>query len=218
MPPPPSTPPPQPFNQERFRPSSTLASPGLALGISSLSLRSLPSPSTSTLASVALLHPRTPPQLRKLFHCTKLSWHSAKRRRCTKDRQFAKEYFRCQLESFRQEIRDHYIVEFGGSHRVYACGPHSGKFYSTSLRALLSLDYVPHQVKIPCWHLPHVCAYCHRVPLSNNLWRYVFAHISAEPRRRGRPSQPLVLEILPFRDISITEVDSDNSDAPSVDS
>ena len=51
-----------------------------------------------------------------------------------------------------------YIVEFGGSHRVYACGPYSHQFYSTSLQALLSLDYVRHQVKIPCWHLPHVCA------------------------------------------------------------
>jgi hypothetical protein len=100
---------------------------------------------------------------------------------------------------------------------VYAYGPHSRQFYSTSLQALLSLDYVPHQVKIPCWHLPHVCAYCHRVPLPNILWGYVFEHIFAEPRRRGRPSQHLVLKFS-FRDISITEVDSDDSDIPSVES
>ncbi len=148
------------------------ASPGSAPGIPLLSLCSLPSPSTSTSAPVAKLH-----------HHTKLSWHLTKRRRCTEDRQFVKEYFRGQLESFRQEIRDHYIVEFGGSHGVYAYGPHSCQFYSTPLQALLSLDYTPHQVKIPCWHLPHVCAYCHRVPLPNNLWGYVFVHISAEPRR-----------------------------------
>ena len=129
-----------------------------------------------------------------------------------------KEYFRGQLESFRQEIRNHYIVEFGGSHRVYAYGLHFCQFYSTLLQALLSLDYAPHQVKIPCWHLPHVCAYCHIVPLPNNLWGYVFVHIAVQPRRQCRPSQHLVLEILPFRDISITEVDSDVSDVPSVDS
>jgi hypothetical protein len=101
---------------------------------------------------------------------------------------------------------------------VYAYGPHSRQFYSTLLQALLSLDYVPHQVKIPCWHLPHVCAYCHSVPLPNNLWGYVFVHISAWPRRQGRPSQSLVLKILPFQNISSTEFGSDYSDAPSVDS
>ena len=168
------------------------------------------------LVPAALLHPRMPPKLGKLCHHTKLSWHSTKRRWCTKDRQETKEYFRCQLESFPQEICDHYIVEFGGSHRVYAYGPHSRQFYSILLRAL-SLNYVPHQVKIPCWHLPHVCAYCHRVPLPNILWGYVFEHIFAEPRRRGRPSQHLVLKFS-FRDISITEVDSDDSDIPSVES
>ena len=124
-----------------------------------------------------------PPKLRKLHHCTKLSWHLTKRRWCTEDRQETKEYFCRQLESFRQEIRNHYIEEFGGSHRVYAYGPHSCQFYSTSLQALLSLDYVPHQVKIPCCHLPHVCAYCPCIPLPNNLWGYVFVHISAWPRR-----------------------------------
>ena len=160
-----------------------LASPGSAPGIPSLSLHSLPSPSTSTLAPVALLHPRMPPQLQKLRHRTKLSWHSTKCRWCTEDRQFAKEYFRRQLESFQQEIRDHYIVKFGGSQRVYAYGPYSHQFCSTLLRALLSLDYVPHQFKNPCWHLPHVCAYCRRVPLPNILWGYVFEHISVEPRR-----------------------------------
>ena len=169
LPPPPSTSPPQPFDQEQFCPSSTLASPSSVLDMPLLSLRCLPSPSTSTLAPAALLHLRMPPQLHKLRHHTKLSWHLTKRRQGTKDRQFAKEYFRRKLESFRQEIRNHYILEFRGSHRFYACGPHSGQFYSTPLQALLSLDYLPHQVKIPCWHLSHVCAYCHRVPLPNNL-------------------------------------------------
>ena len=188
------------------------------LGIPLPSLRRLPSPSTLTLAPATLLHPWMPPTLRKLCHRTKLSWHSTKRRWCTEDRQWPKEYFRCQLESFRQEIRGHYIVEFRGSHRLYAYGPHSRQFYSMMLQALLSLDYAPHQVKIPCWHLPHVCAYCHHFPLPNNLWGYIFVHISAEPCRQGRPSRPLVLKILPFHDISITEFVSDYSDGSFVDS
>jgi hypothetical protein len=127
-------PPPQLFDREQFHPSSTLASPGSVLGIPSLSTRPLPSPSTLMLVPAALLHPRMPPKLGKLCHHTKLSWHSTKRRWCTKDRQETKEYFRCQLESFPQEICDHYIVEFGGSHRVYAYGPHSRQFYSTLLQ------------------------------------------------------------------------------------
>ena len=162
---------------------ATPASPDLVLGIPSPSLCRLPSPSTLTSAPAALLHPRMPPKLCKLRYRTKLSWHLTKRRWCTEDSQELKEYFRCQLEIFCQAICDHYIAEFGGSHRVYAYGPHSCQIYSTSLQALLSLYYVPAQVKIPCWHLPHVCAYCHSIPLPNNLWGYVFVHISAWPRR-----------------------------------
>ena len=106
-----------------------------------------------------------------------------KHRRCTKDRQEFKEYFRRQLETFRQEICNHYITEFGGPQKVYAYSPHSCQFYSTSLQVLLSLNYIPEQVKIPCWHLPHVCAYCHSRPFPSNLWVYIFDHISAEPHR-----------------------------------
>ncbi len=140
-------------------------------------------PSTSTLAPATLLHPRMLPILHKLCHHTKLSWYLTKHRRCTKDHQEFKEYFCCQLETFHQEICNHYITEFGGSHKVYAYSPHSCQFYSTSLQALLSLNYIPEQVKIPCWHLPHVCAYCHSRPLPSNLWVYIFDHISAEPHR-----------------------------------
>ena len=196
----------------------TPASPDLVLGIPSPSLRRLPSPSTLTSAPAALLHLRMPPKLRKLLYRTKLSWYLTKRRRCTENNQELKEYFHRQLEIFRQEIRDHYIAEFGGSHRVYAHGPHSRQFYLTSLQALLSLDYVPAQVKIPCWHLPHVCAYCHSRPWPSNRWVCVFDHISAEPRRGGRPSRPLVLEIPPFCDISSMESGFDYSDGSSVDS
>ena len=118
---------------------------------------------------------------------TKLSWHSAPRRKCTLINPESKEYFRRQLETFRQEIRDHYIGEFGSSHKVLAKGKYSRQFYSTLLRSLLSLDTIPDQIKIPCWHLPHKCAFCHTHPHPNDLWLSLFVHISAVPRPRGRP-------------------------------
>ena len=130
-----------------------------------------------------------PPKLRSLKHRTKLSWHSVPRRRCTIDRQESKEYLRRQLEEFRQYIRDHYIGEFGSSHKVLAKGKYSPQFYATSLCSLLALDTIPDQIKVPCWHLPHVCGYCYAHPYPPNLWISLFVHVSAVPRRRGRPSR-----------------------------
>ena len=49
------------------------------------------------------------------------------------DRQEAKEYFRCQLKSFRQYVRDHYIGKFCSSHKVLAKGKYSRQYYATSL-------------------------------------------------------------------------------------
>ena len=131
-----------------------------------------------------------PPKLRALNHRTKLSWHAVPRRWCTTlDKQESEEYFRRQLEVFRQHVRDHYIEEFGAGHRVLAKGKFSRQFYRTSLRSLLELDTIPDQIKIPCWHLPHTCRYCHSHPYPPNLWLSLFVHISAVPRRRGRPSR-----------------------------
>ena len=140
-----------------------------------------------------------PPKLRVLKHLklrtlkqrtSKLSWHSVPRRKCTlSDRQASKEYFRRQLESFRRYVRDHYIGEFGSSHKVLAKGKYTRQFYATSLRSLLALDTIPDQIKIPCWHLPHKCAYCHAHPYPRDLWVSLFVHVSAVPRRRGRPSR-----------------------------
>ena len=133
---------------------------------------------------------RMPPKLRALNHRTKLSWHAVPRRWCTTlDKQESEEYFRRQLEVFRQYVRDHYIDEFGAGHRVLAKGKYSRQFYRTSLRSLLELDTIPDQIKIPCWHLPHTCRYCHSHPYPPNLWLSLFVHISAVPRRRGRPSR-----------------------------
>ena len=124
----------------------------------------------------------------------KLSWHSVPRRACTlSDRQTSKEYFSRQLDSFRRHVRDHYIGTFGSSHRVLAKGKYSRQFFSTSLRSLLALDTIPDQIKIPCWHLPHKCAYCHAHPPPHDLWASLFVHISAVPRRRGRPSRDKVI-------------------------
>ena len=130
-----------------------------------------------------------PPKLRALKHRTKLSWHSAPRRSCTIDRRESEEYLRRQLEEFRQYIRDHYIGEFGAGHKVLVKGKHSRQFHKTSLCLLLTLDTIPAQIKIPCWHLPHVCAYCSAHPYPPNLWISLFVHISAWPRRWGRPSR-----------------------------
>jgi len=130
-----------------------------------------------------------PPKLRALTHRTKLSWHSAPRRSCTVDRRESEEFFRRQLEEFRQYVREHYIAEFGAGHKVLAKGKHSRQFQQTSLRSLLSLEVIPDQIKIPCQSIPHACAYCttHRYP--RNLWFSLFVHIPAEQRRRGRPSR-----------------------------
>ena len=151
-----------------------------------------------------------PPKLRPLKRRTKLSWHSAPRRQCTIDQEESKEYFRLQLESFRQYIRDHYIGEFGSSHKVLAKGKYSRQFYSTSLRSLLSLDTIPDQIKIPCGHLPHSCAYCLSHPYPHNLWISLFMHVSALPCRRGRPSRN--------QDVTATELILYSSSDSSVDS
>lgn len=127
-------------------------------------------------------------KLRRLKQrAAKLSWHSVPRRKCTLIDLESKEYFRRQLETFRQEIRDHYIGEFGSSHKVLAKGRFAKQFFSTSLRSLLFLDTIPDQIKIPCKHLPHTCAYCNSHPHPDNLWLSLFVHISAVPRPRGRP-------------------------------
>ena len=134
-------------------------------------------------------------KLRSLkLRASKLSWHSVPRRVCTlEDRQTSKEYFSRQLESFRRHVRDHYIGTFGPSHRVLARGKYSRQFFSTSLRSLLALDTIPDQIKIPCWHLPHKCAFCHAHPPPHDLWVSLFVHISAVPRRRGHPSRDKVI-------------------------
>ena len=137
------------------------------------------------------LHALKHPKLRNLKQrATKLSRHSVPLRKCTlADRQESKEYFHCQLESFQRYIRDHYIGAFGSSHKVLAKGKYSRQYYATSLRSLLALDTIPDQIEIPCWHLPHKCAYCHAHPYPHDLWLSLFVHISAVPCHHGRPSR-----------------------------
>ena len=151
-----------------------------------------------------------PPKLCSLKHRTKLLWHLAPHRRCTIDRQESKEYFRCQLETFPQYLRDHYVDEFGPGHKVLAKGRYSCQFYSTSLRSLLTLDTIPDQVKIPCWHLPHVCAYWYSHSYPTDLWISLFVHVSVVPCHRDCPSRN--------HDITASELAFYSSDGTLVDS
>jgi hypothetical protein len=132
---------------------------------------------------------RMPPKLRALTHCSKLSWHSVPCHQCTIDRQESKDYFRRQLESFWQYLWDHYIGKFGPGHMVLAKGKYSRQFFLMLLCSLLTFDTIPDQIKIPCWHLLHVCAYCYSHPYPSGLWISLFMHILAVPRRCGRPSR-----------------------------
>ncbi len=72
---------------------------------------------------------------------------------------------------------------------IFVLGPHSRQYFRTSLRLLLTLDYVPRKVKIPAPAIPHDCrlhldvtksTFCHRRPLK---------YVIANPRSRGRPRQ-----------------------------
>jgi hypothetical protein len=150
-----------------------------------------------------------PPKLRSHKHHTKILWHLVPHRRCTIDWQESKEYFRRQLEEFRQYIRDHYIGEFGSSHKVFGKGKYSPQFYATLLCSLLALDTIPDLIKVPCWHLLHVCAHCYAHPYPPNLWVSLFVHVSAVPRRRGRPSR--------HQDITSSELALSSSRDSSVD-
>ena len=53
------------------------------------------------------------------------------------------------LERFRHHVRVHDIPYFQSSHQVFVLGPHSRQYFRTSLRSLLTLDYVPRKVKYP---------------------------------------------------------------------
>ena len=93
----------------------------------------------------------------------------------------------------------HPIFHFHSSHQVFVLGPHSRQYFRTSLRSLLTLDYVPRKVKIPTYHVPHECRFCPRVNPSDAPFgaphQRPFEYILAIPRSRGRPRRETVLPV-----------------------
>jgi hypothetical protein len=114
---------------------------------------------------------------------------------------------RC-LEKFRHHIRAHDIPYCRASHQVYVQGPHSRQYFRTSLRSLLTLDYVPRKVKIPVHHLPHDCQFCPEVTRHIFQRRRPFDYVIATQRTRGPPCRHDTTE-----ESDSSESDSDDSDS-----
>ena len=141
-----------------------------------------------------------------------LSWFSAYRRWATLTSTLTpSSRNRRRLERFRHHIRAHDIPYLGASHQVYVLGPHSRQYFRTSLRSLLTLDYVPRKVKIPVRHIPHDCFFCQEVTQHIFQRRRPFEFIAITPRSRGRPRRNTVPPLSSSED-SNSESDSDNSE------
>jgi hypothetical protein len=117
------------------------------------------------------------------------------------------------LERFRHHARVHTIPYFHSSHQVFDLGPHLRQYFRTSLRSLLTLDYVPRKVKIPTSHVPHDCRFYPEVsPLGSplgSIHQRPFKYILAISRLRGRPCRKTVL--LVSSDELESESDTDDS-------
>ena len=116
---------------------------------------------------------------------------------------------RHRLERFRHHIRTHDIPYLCASHQVYVQGPHSRQYFRTSLRSLLTLDYVPRKVKIPVHHLPHDCRFCPEVTRHIFQRRRPFDYVIATQRSRGRPRRQNTTE----ESADSSESDPDDSDS-----
>ena len=119
------------------------------------------------------------------------------------------------LERFRHHVRVHDIPYFHSSHQVFVLGPHSRQYFRTSLRSLLTLNYVPQKVKIPTYHVPHECRFCPLVNPSDTPFgtphQRAFEYILAISRLRGRPRRETVLPVSTESESeSESEFDSDN--------
>ena len=103
------------------------------------------------------------------------------------------------LERFRHHVRVHDIPYFQSSHQVFVLGPHLRQYFRTSLRSLLTLDYVPRKVKIPTNHVPHECRFCPRVNPSDTPFgtphHRPFEYILAISISRGCPRCETVLRV-----------------------
>jgi len=69
----------------------------------------------------------------------------------------------------------------------------------TSLRSLLTLNYVLRKIKIPTNHVPHECRFCPLVNPYNTPFgashQRPFEYILPTPRSRGRPRRETVLQV-----------------------
>jgi hypothetical protein len=81
----------------------------------------------------------------------------------------------------------HDIPYFNKSYKVLVRGLYSRQFFSTSLGALLSLDYAPHKVKIPTKWIPHNCIHCCQI--GNQFGKTPFEYVLEVNRTRDRPCQ-----------------------------
>jgi hypothetical protein len=77
----------------------------------------------------------------------------------------------------------HDILCFNKSRKVLVRGLYTRQFFSTSLGALLSLDYVPRKVKIPTKWIPHTCIHCGRI--DNQFDEPPFEYVLKVNRTRG---------------------------------
>jgi len=178
-------------------------------------VRSFTSPTTNpqttqtlrTTLPPALIRTLMPPRRNRQPPEHNLSWFSAYRRWVTV--RSVLEINACDrrlLEWFRHHVRVHDIPYFHSSHQVFVLGPHSRQYFRTSLRSLLTLNYVPQKVKIPTHHVPHECRFCHRVNSSDTPFgaphQRPFEYILAISRSRGRPRRELFFQSAPSQNQS----------------
>jgi len=124
---------------------------------------------------------------------------------------------RCLLKRIRHDVvQVHDIPYFHPSHQVFVLGPHLRQYFRTSLRSLLTLDYVPRKVKIPTQHVPHDCFFCPDVNPLGSIHQRPFEYILASSRSRGQPRRKTVLSV--SSDESELESELDDSGAISVES
>ncbi len=138
-----------------------------------------------------------------------LSWFSAPRRLTTihQVHGIIDERDRHHLKRFRHHIHPQDIPCLCSSHQVYLQGPHSRQYFRTSLRSLLTLDYVLRKVKIPVHHLPHDCQFCPEVTRHIFQRCRPFDYVIVIPLSRGQPCQDTTEES------DSSESDSDDSDS-----
>ena len=145
-----------------------------------------------------------------------LSWFSAHRRWVAVSSVLEIEtHDRRLLEWFRHHVQNHDIPYFHSSHQVFVLGPHSRQYFRTSLRSLLTLDYVPRKVKIPTNHVPHECRFCPRVNQSDTPFgaphQRPFEYILAISRSRGRPRCETALRVSSESELELeSEFDSED--------